>query len=124
VNLIADLYFDPGTKPGQISQERMDQMLTGLLQLAEPGVFSVVLHNDPINGVDYVASAIRGVFGYSLSRSIWLMLKAHFSGRCILWTGSFQEANDRQQKLIAFGPDPKMLGKGAKALMVTVQRQL
>jgi len=50
------------------------------------------------------------------------MLKAHFTGKSILWQGRHKEASNKQQKMIAYGPDPLMLHKGAKALKVSIEK--
>ena len=86
------------------------------------GKFSVVLHNDPINCVDFVTRVIHAVFGYGMRKSAWLMLKAHFTGRSTLWVGAKGEAEQRRNEMIAHGPDPNMLHKGAQPLTVTVER--
>ena len=84
--------------------------------------FAVILHNDPINGVEYVAKIIHAVFGYSMSKSIWLMLKAHFTGKSTLWIGPRHSAEQKRQQMIAYGPDPNMKARGAQPLTVTVEK--
>ncbi|GEM_PF-3516383 len=104
------------------SKMEIDKRLKELLQLEDAGTYSVILHNDPINNMEFVIRIIKNVFDYSISKSIWLMLKAHFMGKSILWTGSLREANDKRSKMLSHGPDPTMRHKGAEPLTVTVEK--
>ena len=51
--------------------------------------YGVVLHNDDINGFEYVVGVLRKVFKYGRLKAFWLTLKAHVTGRSIVWTGQF-----------------------------------
>ncbi len=104
------------------SESVVEEWLEELTQEELAGKYSVVLHNDPINGVDFVTRVIHAVFGYGMRKSAWLMLKAHFSGRSTLWVGARRVAEQKRNEMIAHGPDPNMLHKGAQPLAVTVQR--
>ncbi|MEE4377371.1 MAG: ATP-dependent Clp protease adaptor ClpS [Candidatus Competibacteraceae bacterium] len=99
----------------------LDFSVEQLLELEEAKQYAVILHNDPINGVDFVVRVIRAVFKYSTSKSIWLMLKAHFSGKSTLWIGAKHKAKEKQLAMIKHGPDPQMVSKGAKPLTVTIE---
>ena len=118
---MSTFYFDIDDLTDIKSKSFVDEKLKEILKPEYSGKFSVVLHNDPINGVDFVTKIIKEVFGYSASKSIWLMLKANFSGKSILWLGSHKEAIYKQNKMIAFGADPNMIEKGAEPLKVTVE---
>lgn len=115
-------YFEIDTELDQSSKLKIDKKLKELFQLDEPGTFSVILYNDSINGVDYVTGIIKEVFGYSTGKAIWLMLKAHFSGKSVLWTGAHEKAHEKTNQMLAFGPDPNMIHKGAEPLKVIVER--
>ncbi len=104
------------------SKARVDTWLESLKETEKQGKFAVVLHNDPINGVAYVTKVISSVFGYSTKKSVWLMLKAHFAGRSILWVGSHAEADRKRAEMVSHGPDPDMRHKGAEPLTVTIER--
>ncbi|TGD70682.1 ATP-dependent Clp protease adaptor ClpS [Mangrovimicrobium sediminis] len=116
------MYFELDKELDSASKLDIDKKLKELFQLDEPGTFSVVLYNDPINGVDYVTGVIKDVFGYSTTKAIWLMLKAHFTGKSSLWSGAHNEAKERMAQIVARGPDPNMLHKGAEPLKVSVQK--
>lgn len=101
----------------------VDRCLKEFQEIEESAQYALVLHNDPINGVDFVTSAIMKTFSYSLSRSVYLMLKAHFTGNSILWIGTLQKATEKSNQLKLLGPDPNTVKKGAKPITVTVERQ-
>jgi ATP-dependent Clp protease adaptor protein ClpS len=83
--------------------------------------YAVILHNDDINGMDFVVNALRKVFHYSLVHAIGLMMKAHLSGKCIVWTGSLEVAELKADQLRSCGPDPSMKQHGACTLSVTIE---
>ena len=83
--------------------------------------YVVVLHNDPINEMDFVVGVLRKVFHYSVGRAFLLMIKAHFTGRSHVWTGSLEVAELKAEQIHACGPDPRKVGKGAQPLQATVE---
>lgn len=83
--------------------------------------YAVVLHNDDYNGMDFVVGALRKVFRYSLVQAVKLMMKAHVSGRCIVWTGPLEVAELKADQLRSCGPDPHMKQHGATSLAVTIE---
>ena len=83
--------------------------------------YAVILHNDPINGFDYVVGVLRKVFGYGVTRSLWLTLKAHVSGQTVIWTGSFEVAEFKRDQVRSCGPDPAMMAEGAGQLTVSLE---
>ena len=115
--------FDVDDSTDLESKEYVDTKIKELFEVEPLGKFSVVLHNDPINGVEFVTRVIKSVFGYPTRKAIWLMLKAHFSGSSILWTGSYDVAKAKQNQIISFGPDPAVVHKGAEVLKVSVELQ-
>lgn len=117
-------YFDSEHELDAPSKILLDQKLDELFQSEEePGIYAVVLYNDPVNGFDFVTKVIKDVFGYSTRKAIWLMLKAHFTGKSQLWSGAFNKASEKRKAMVSFGPDPNMVHKGAQALQVTVEIQ-
>ncbi len=83
--------------------------------------YSVILHNDDVNTMEYVAAVLRKVFGYTVERCVQLMLEAHKSDRAIVWTGAMELAELKADQIISCGPDPDRLKAGAKPLRVTVE---
>jgi ATP-dependent Clp protease adaptor protein ClpS len=85
--------------------------------------YAVVLHNDDCNGMDFVVGALRKVFNYGRMKAIGLMIKAHLSGRSIVWTGTLEVAEFKADQLRSCGPDPNMKQHGATCLSVTIEAQ-
>ncbi len=65
--------------------------------LAPP--WSVIVHNDPVNLMSYVAMVFRRVFGFSEARAQKHMLEVHEQGRSIVWTGEREKAEFYVQQL-------------------------
>lgn len=61
--------------------------------------WNVVVHNDPVNLMSYVALIFRQVFGYSRERAEQHMLEVHQKGRSIVWTGGREKAEFYVQEL-------------------------
>jgi ATP-dependent Clp protease adaptor protein ClpS len=81
----------------------------------------VVLHNDDINGFDYVIGVLRKVFRYGRMKAFWMTLRAHVSGRSVVWTGSLEVAELKADQLRSCGPDPRMKHRGALPLRASVE---
>jgi ATP-dependent Clp protease adaptor protein ClpS len=81
--------------------------------------YAVVLHNDPINGMDHVVRVLNQVFGYGSGRATWMMLQAHVGGRSIVWTGTLEVAELKVEQIHACGPDPRRAG--AQPLKATAE---
>jgi ATP-dependent Clp protease adaptor protein ClpS len=117
------IFFEKDHSIDLVSKELVDTKINELFKTEPAGKFGLVLHNDPINGVDFVTRVIKSVFGYPTRKAIWLMLKAHFSGSSLLWTGPKEEALSKLNKIISYGPDPAMLHKGSEPLKVSLELQ-
>lgn len=61
--------------------------------------WSVVVYDDPVNLMDYVALVFRKVFGYPSEKANELMLEVHTKGRSIVWTGQKEKAEFYVQQL-------------------------
>jgi ATP-dependent Clp protease adaptor protein ClpS len=83
--------------------------------------YAVILHNDSINGFEYVVRALRGIFHYGTPRAFWLTLKAHCAGRTCVWSGHLEHAEFRADQLRSCGPDPNRKHRGAQALRVSIE---
>src|SRR3954454_19563313 len=75
--------------------------------------YAVVLHNDDVNGFDFVVGVLRKVFHYGRLKAFRLTLKAHVSGRCIVWSGSLEVAELKAEQIRSCGPDPNTIARGA-----------
>lgn len=52
----------------------------------------VLVWNDPINTMDYVALVFRKLFGYSKEKADQLMLQVHNDGRAVVSSGPREKA--------------------------------
>jgi ATP-dependent Clp protease adaptor protein ClpS len=83
--------------------------------------YAVVLHNDDLNGFDYVIGVLRKVFNYDYPKAHRLTMEAHSTGRSIVWTGSLEVAELKADQLRSCGPDPNAKSQGAPPLSVSVE---
>jgi ATP-dependent Clp protease adaptor protein ClpS len=61
--------------------------------------WNVVVHNDPVNLMSYVARVFQKVFGYSRDRAQKHMLEVHRRGRSIVWSGLREPAEAYVEQL-------------------------
>ena len=85
--------------------------------------YAVILHNDYVNGFDYVVRTLRKVFGFGWVKSFRLTLRAHLSGKSCVWAGMKEHAEFKADQVRSCGPDPRRARKGAQALQVSVEPQ-
>jgi ATP-dependent Clp protease adaptor protein ClpS len=61
--------------------------------------WKVIVHNDPINLMDYVSKVFMRVFGYPREKAEHHMMEVHKLGRSVLWTGARERAEFFVQQL-------------------------
>jgi ATP-dependent Clp protease adaptor protein ClpS len=61
--------------------------------------WQVVVHNDPVNLMNYVTMVFQRVFGYPREKAERHMLEVHHNGRSILWSGMRERAELYVQQL-------------------------
>lgn len=61
--------------------------------------WSVVVHNDPINLMDYVTKVFMKLFGFSRQKAEIHMMEVHQRGRSVVWTGAREKAEFYVQQL-------------------------
>ena len=61
--------------------------------------WNVVVHNDPINLMEYVAKVFMAVLAFSRQKAEVHMLEVHQKGRSIVWTGTRERAELFVQQL-------------------------
>lgn len=54
--------------------------------------WKVVVHNDPINLMDYVTKVFMRIFGYPREKAERHMMEVHKAGKSIVWTGERERA--------------------------------
>ena len=103
----------PIVRPAPVPRERTE--------VRRQPPYAVVLHNDDINGFDYVISVLRKVFNYGRLKAFWLTLKVHSDGQSSVWTGSLEVAELKADQMRSCSPDPNMKHRGAPPLGVSVE---
>jgi ATP-dependent Clp protease adaptor protein ClpS len=83
--------------------------------------YAVILHNDDLNGFDFVLGVLRKIFHYDRAQARKLTLEAHEKGRSIVWSGQLEHAELKADQIRSCGADPVMKARGALALKVTVE---
>lgn len=68
--------------------------------------YHVILMNDDDHSVQYVVHMMQKLFGYPPERGLEIAKEVHEKGRCIVWTGTLEVAELKQEQIHAFGPDP------------------
>jgi ATP-dependent Clp protease adaptor protein ClpS len=63
--------------------------------------WKVVVHNDPINLMDYVTKVFMRIFGFPREKAEHHMMEVHELGRSILWTGARERAEFYVEQLHA-----------------------
>lgn len=61
--------------------------------------WNVVVHNDPVNLMNYVTRVFIKVFGFSKERAEKHMMEVHHLGRSIVWSGVRERAEAYVQQL-------------------------
>ena len=61
--------------------------------------WNVVVHNDPINLMDYVTKVLMRIFGFPKKKAEVHMTEVHKQGRSIVWTGERERAEFYVQQL-------------------------
>ena len=79
---------------------------TALLEREELSVarpWQVVVWNDPVNLMSYVAYVFRSYFGFSHATAQQLMLQVHEEGRAVVASGAKEEAERHVQAMHGYG---------------------
>ncbi len=81
--------------------------------------YNVVLLNDDDHTVEYVVAMMQRIFGHPVEKGLKVAEEVHFRGRCIVWTGSLEVAEWKQEQIHAFGADRQIPGcKGSMTAVV------
>jgi ATP-dependent Clp protease adaptor protein ClpS len=64
--------------------------------------WNVVVHDDPVNLMQYVTFVLTKIFGYDEAKATILMMQVHKLGRSIVWTGEREKAEFYVQQLQAY----------------------
>jgi ATP-dependent Clp protease adaptor protein ClpS len=64
--------------------------------------WNVIVHNDPVNLMSYVAMVFMRVFGYPRGKAETLMLEVHHNGRSLVWSGGREQAEHYVHQLQSY----------------------
>jgi ATP-dependent Clp protease adaptor protein ClpS len=67
--------------------------------------YNVILLDDQDHSYDYVIEMLQKVLGHSVERAFQMARKVDLEGRVIVYTGSFEQAEFKQQQIHGFGKD-------------------
>ena len=67
--------------------------------------YNVILLNDDDHTVEYVVALCQKVFGYPVAMGVQIAAEVHVKKRCILWTGSLELAELKQEQIHSLGKD-------------------
>lgn len=78
-----------------------ETLLDELVETDAPWI--VLLWDDPINTMNYVAHVLRKLFGYQREKAWELMLQVHNEGKAVVANGDRAEAEGHVARLHAYG---------------------
>lgn len=68
--------------------------------------YNVILMNDNDHTVQYVVAMCQKVFGYPVEKGLLIAKDVDEKGRAIVWTGTLELAELKQELIHGFGADP------------------
>jgi len=95
---ISDVVHD---RPQAVALEAGGGAVTATTPVRDPEIddqdltdetWKVVVWNDPVNLIDYVAYVLRKLFGYSEQKAMELTMRVHTTGRAIVKDGPREQA--------------------------------
>ena len=69
------------------------------LELEEPQMFKVILHNDDYTSMDFVVDVLIGIFHKTHAQAEQIMLQIHEKGKAICGVYSFEIAQTKAQQV-------------------------
>ena len=72
--------------------------------------WSVVLLDDDHHSYAYVIEMLGALFGYGQGRALRLAEEVDHRGRAAVWIGPLEVAEFKQQRIHAYGADPRVAG--------------
>jgi len=78
---------------------KFEEELDVALELEEPQMFKVLLHNDDYTSMDFVVEVLTGIFHKSHAQAEQIMLQIHEKGKAICGVYSFEIAQTKAQQV-------------------------
>ena len=70
--------------------------------------YNVILLNDDFHTVEYVVTMCQTIFGYPVEKGLQIADEVHHKGRAIVWTGTLEVAELKQEQIHSVGKDPQI----------------
>jgi len=78
---------------------KFEEELDLALELEEPQMFKVLLHNDDYTSMDFVVEILTGIFHKTHAQAEQIMLQIHEKGKAICGVYSFEIAQTKAQQV-------------------------
>jgi len=78
---------------------KIEEELDYALELEEPQLFKVLLHNDDYTSMDFVIDVLVSIFHKTHAQSEQIMLQIHEKGKAICGVYSFEIAQTKAQQV-------------------------
>jgi len=78
---------------------KFEEELDLALELEEPQMFKVLLHNDDYTSMDFVVEVLTGVFHKTSAQAEQIMRQIHEKGKAICGVYSFEIAQTKAQQV-------------------------
>ncbi|HFU77543.1 MAG TPA: ATP-dependent Clp protease adaptor ClpS [Epsilonproteobacteria bacterium] len=78
---------------------KFEEELDLALELEEPQMFKVLLHNDDYTSMDFVVEVLMGIFHKTHAQAEQIMLQIHEKGKAICGVYSFEIAQTKAQQV-------------------------
>lgn len=64
--------------------------------------WNVIVHDDPVNMMEYVTLTLQRVFSYPKSKAERMMMEVHQKGKSIVWSGEREKSEHYVSQLHGF----------------------
>ena len=71
-------------------------------------LYHVIILNDDEHTFDYVIEMLQAIFDFTYATALAHTMEADSTGSSIVWTSGLEEAEQKRDKVHAYGPDPRM----------------
>jgi len=78
---------------------KFEEELDVKLEIQEPQMFRVLLHNDDYTSMDFVVEVLTGIFHKTPEEAVQIMLQIHEKERAICGVYSFEIAQTKAQQV-------------------------
>ncbi|WP_295417891.1 ATP-dependent Clp protease adaptor ClpS [Sulfurovum sp.] len=78
---------------------KFEEELDVELEIQEPQMFRVVLHNDDYTSMDFVVEVLTGIFHKTTEEAVQIMLQIHEKERAVCGVYSFEIAQTKAEQV-------------------------